>query len=408
MKNTLLIPFRFYKEAYTGLPREIWTIGIITVINRMGTMVLPFLSVYLTTVLNFSLKDAGILASAFGFGSLGGSYIGGKLTDRVGPRLVITASLLFGGVLFICLQFAHSFISIFLLIFSASLFGEAYRPAMSAAIGMYSKPNEAGRAMAFNRLAINLGMSAAPSIGGFIAVTIGYHWLFWVDGLTCIAAALYFWMISKTWKRPMHATNNTLTQKTQDTASQSPIKNTRYMLFLISTFLMGFAFIQWFHTVPVFIKTDWAFDERYIGILMGASSLLVTLIEMPITHIVEQRNKIKFAIRIGLALLCVCYLPFVLSPSLALCFVAMFLWTLGEILLLPFNNAIPLSMSHEKNRGNYLAWYFMTWSLTNITAPTIGFTFIDHYGYTAFWWLLTLLIAISLFMNLVLGEKIIK
>lgn len=407
MKKTLLLPLQTYKEAYSGLPKEIWTLGIITVINRMGTMVLPFLSVYLTTVLDFSLKDAGILASAFGFGSLGGSYLGGKLTDKIGARFVIVASLLFGGLLFIALQFVSSFLGLFTLIFCCSLFGEAYRPAMSSAIGMYAAKGETGRAMAFNRLAINLGMSAAPSIGGFIAATLGYHWLFWVDGLTCVAAALYFWNASRIWEAPTSA-SNTAQEGTKSKVTKQPYQNKRYLLFLLSTFLMGFAFLQWFHTVSVFIKTEWNFDERYIGILMGVSSLMVTVIEMPLTHWVEKKDKIKSAIRVGLLFFCISYLPFVLSPQLAWCFIAMFLWTLGEILLLPFNNAIPLNMSQEHNRGNYLAWYFMTWSLANVTAPTVGFSFIESYGYSYFWIFLSLLIGISLVMNLILGERIMK
>lgn len=403
MKNTLLIPLRLYRAAYAGLPKEIWTLGVITVINRMGTMVLPFLSVYLTTILDFSLKDAGILISAFGFGSLAGSYIGGKLTDKMGARFVITGSLFIGGLMFIGLQFVDSFFGIFAFVFSASLFGEAYRPAMAVAIGNYAEKEDTGRAMAFNRLAINLGMSAAPSIGGFLAATMGYNWLFWADGITCISAAIFFWRASRKWE--VHAKPSTNKAKATSKSS-APYKNMRYMLFLISTFLMGFAFIQWFHTVSVFIKTEWGFDERYIGILMGVSSLMVTVIEMPITHIVEQRRKVKSAIRIGLLLLCVSYLPFALPAHLALCFVSIFLWTMGEILLLPFNNAIPLSMSDEQNRGSFLAWYFMAWSLTNITAPTVGFAFIDSFGYTPFWFFLSGLLGISLLMNLILGDKI--
>lgn len=401
MKNTL----RLYKDAYSDLPKEIWVLSFLTIINRMGTMVIPFLSVYLTTILDFSFKDAGILASAFGFGSMGGSYFGGKLTDKYGSRFVILTSLSVGGLLFICLQFVSSFYSLFLFILLTSLFGEAYRPAMAAAIGDYASVKSRGKAMAFNRLAINLGMSAAPTIGGFVAATLGYHWLFWIDGLTCILASIYFGYVSKTWeKHPEEGKQEMASTE----VSKLPYKNPKYLLFLLSTFLMGFAFIQWFHTVPVFIKTDWGFDERYIGILMGLSSLMVTIIEMPITHVVEKRHKIKGAIRVGLVLLAISYIPFVLPSHLGLCFVAVVLWTMGEILLLPFNNAIPLSMGAGKTRGTYLAWYFMTWSLANITAPTVGLSFADRFGFDSFWLLLTALVAISWLMNVVLGEKIMK
>jgi len=114
---------RLYREAYTGHPREIWILAWLTFINRTGTMVLPFLSVYATTVLGFSLKEAGLIMASFGFGSLGGSYFGGKLSDYFGGRLVIVGSLLMGGAMFISLQLAASLESLMALIFLAALFG---------------------------------------------------------------------------------------------------------------------------------------------------------------------------------------------------------------------------------------------------------------------------------------------
>ena len=184
MKTTLTRALQIYRDAYTGHPREVWALATLTVINRMGTMVLPFLTVYMSTVLGFSLSDAGLLAGAFGLGALGGSYLAGRLSDHLGPDPVILASLLVSGVFFISLQYAEGFYSLFVLIFCTGLFGEAYRPAVMASVGSYVPSSRVGRSMAFLRLAASLGMSAAPAIGGFVAVVLGYRWLFLIDGLT--------------------------------------------------------------------------------------------------------------------------------------------------------------------------------------------------------------------------------
>ena len=118
--------------------------------------------------------------------------------------------------------------------------------------------------MSFIRLAINLGMSAAPAIGGFVAVSLGYKWLFWFDGLTCIGAAIYFWVVSRKWSKTKPRIKEQRIQES-DEILVPPYKNRNFMILLISTFLIGFCFVQWFHTVPVFIKSEWGFDERYIG-----------------------------------------------------------------------------------------------------------------------------------------------
>jgi len=398
--------FAQYKAAYSGHPKEIWTLAILTFINRSGTMVLPFLTVYLTTVLEFSLKNAGILAGAFGFGSFAGSYLGGRLSDRFGANIVIINSLFFSGVLFILLQFAVTFYSLYFFIFITALFGEAYRPAVAASVGDYVPKSKTGRTMSFLRLAINLGMSAAPAFGGFLAIWLGYNYLFWIDGLTCIAGAVYFWNVSRKWEKRTAAAEN-LSAPEREKPAVPPQKNRHYLLFLFATFLMGFGFIQWFHSVPVFIKTVWGFDERYIGILMATNSILISLIEMPAIHTIERAKKIKASVLAGLILLGLSFLPFLLPKALLFCFVAVLLFTLGEIFFLPLNTSIALNMSPLAKRGEYMSWYWMTWSLTNIAGPTIGLAFVDEFGFSIFWVCLSILVGLSLLLNLSLADRII-
>lgn len=393
---------RRYFAAYAGLPREIWSLGFLTVLNRMGTMVLPFLSVYLNTELNFSLQEVGVLMSAFGLGSFGGAYIGGKLVDRIGPNWVIILSLSISGFFLISLQWMQSYEWLFVMIGLTSLFGEAYRPAVTAAIGQYVPANERGRAVAFIRLAINLGMSGAPLIGGFVATSLGYPFLFWIDGLTCLFASIYFVIVSRDWERPV------LKPPTEEEIAKGnslrPYQNRKYLLFLVATFLLGFGFVQWFHAVPVFIKTVWHFDERYIGTFMAVSCLMVVTIEMPLIHAIEKGGRIQLALILGAILIGGSYLLFLLPASLALCFVAVAFWTMGEILYLPFNSALSLNYSPEDQRGNYQAWYWMTWSLASISAPLIGLPFAERFGFDTFWFLVAGVVALCVVINLVQRE----
>ncbi len=343
-------------------------------------MVLPFLAVYSKTIMGFDFEEVGVLASAFGIGSLGGALLGGSLTDRYGPRFVIICSLLLGGTCFILLQWAQTFNSLFVMILIASLFGEAYRPAMNAAAGQFVEKHQTGRTMALIRLAINVGMTLAPVVGGLVATSLGYKWLFWIDGLTCISAALYFFLNSKSWPKS-HQHVKIATQA----SSLHPLRNTRYLWFLVGTFLFCFVFLQWFHTVPVFIKDFWGFDERYIGLLLGVASMMVAVLEMPWIHSIELKGQKLGAILWGCLLVGLSYLIFLGPQSIWICFGAVFFWTLGEILFLPLNNAAALDQSPPDRRGQYMSGYFMTWSLANILTPLLGFKIISTAGYSFFW-----------------------
>lgn len=396
MKTLLRKTLRIYIDSYSGHPKEIWAIGIFTFINRLGTMVVPFLTVYLNTVKGFSLKEAGFLITAFGIGSLGGTFIGGKLSDKIGPNPVMTGSLFFSGICLIILQFAETFNQFFFLILLTALIGDAYRPAMSTAVGLHVPKNETGRSMSFIRIAINLGWSAASGVGGFIAATLGYNWLFWIDGSTCMLSAIYFFIVSSSWKQPhKHRAESPEKENIPSVNTPPPYKDKSFLLFLLSSFLVGLGFIQWFHSIPVFIKTDWGFDERYIGMMMTLNGILIVLLEMPFVDQIEKAGKLKVSLLGGLVLLGISFLPFLLPASLYFFCLATLFFTFGEIFFFPFNNSLPINMSPESRRGEYMSWYWMSWSACSIIGPAVGLSFIDEFGYDAFWIFIILLMSLS-------------
>ena len=77
--------FRVADNKNRGWPAENYNF------NRSGTMVLPFLGLYLTTKLGFSMLSAGHVLSVYGLGALAGAWLGGFLADRVDPVLVQVA-----------------------------------------------------------------------------------------------------------------------------------------------------------------------------------------------------------------------------------------------------------------------------------------------------------------------------
>ncbi|MCB0583127.1 MAG: hypothetical protein KDD10_27865, partial [Phaeodactylibacter sp.] len=93
------------------------------------------------------------------------------------------------------------------------------------------------------------------------------------------------------------------------------------------------------------------------------------------------------------------FLLFLLPKALALCFLAMILWTLGGVFFLPFNNGLPLRMAPESRRGEYMAWYWMAWSLNGILGPVLGLAFVEQWGWGLFWVGLAGLAGASWWMN---------
>ena len=74
-----------YRNAYSGLSRSTWLLSVIMLINRSGTMVIPFMTLYLTSPsMGYTVGQAGFVFGLFGLGSFCGAYFGGRLTDKIG------------------------------------------------------------------------------------------------------------------------------------------------------------------------------------------------------------------------------------------------------------------------------------------------------------------------------------
>ncbi len=227
-----------YASAYRGLPREAWILSIILLINRSGSIVLFFMSLYLTQKLGYTVNDAGTVLSSYGLGMMAGAFLGGTFTDRIGAKYVQFFALLFGGICFLILGYLNNLTSIIVMMFFAALTGESLRPANAAAIIHVCPPEKRARGFGLSRLAINLGVSIGPAIGGFLA-TVDYLLLFWLDGITCMLASVFVWFFLP---EIHHAEPNSTAERSvqQDVSPTPPWRDPIVLLILFLAFLCSF------------------------------------------------------------------------------------------------------------------------------------------------------------------------
>lgn len=377
-------PFSYYIDAYKGFGREIWMITLVSLINRAGTMVIPFLSLYLTGQEGLSLQEVGWVMSAFGVGSLVGSWAGGRLSDRVGFYPTMLWSMLTPGLLFILLQFVHSFFGFCLAIFLVMAVADMFRPALFVALRAYSKPENRTRSVTLVRLAINLGYSMGPAIGGFIIATLGYTSLFWVDSLTCILAGLVILFFI-----PRKSAAAEEAKKNDEGATRTPYQDGSYLLFLLGVFLVAFVFLQLFSSAPLYYRDVHGLNEELIGLLMASNGLLIFLVEMPIIKYTEDkqwsrmRTVIASVILIGLS-----YVVLNIWGSVWVLVIGMFLVTIGEMLNFPIANRIAMDQADGGKVEAYMGLYTISFSIAHIIAHNGGLFLIHHFGYEFTWWVM--------------------
>lgn len=370
-----------YQNSFKGLSKEVWWLALITFINRSGTMVLPFLSLYLTEDLKFSLAQVGTIMAFFGVGSLFGSWLGGKLTDKIGFYPVMFWSLLITGFLFIGLQYVTTFHGFAFAMFFIMVIADTFRPAMFVSLKAYSKPENQTRSLTLIRLAINLGFSFGPFLGGIIIATLYYPGLFWVDGITCIAAIMLMRIVLKE-KKSVLSKNNL-----DKELSISVFKDKSYLIFLVVVFLMGFMFLQLFTTMPLYYKVDHGLSEVEIGLLMSVNGLLIFILEMPLIHSIEKStmNKLK-VITWSLGLFALCFYVLNVSNWVGILIVSMVLITFGEMFAFPFTNNFAMNRAPSGKEGKYLAMYTMAFSMAHIFSAKTGMEIIERFSFETNWY----------------------
>ncbi len=352
-------------------------------VNRAGTMVVPFMTLYLTESKHYSIGKAGLVMSVVGLGAICGGMLGGKLTDKFGFYNIQLAALVCGGIMFIILGQLDNYVAICSCAFLLATLNDSFRPANATAVAQYSNEENRTRSFSLNRLSVNLGWAVGGAVGGFIA-SRNYHLLFWIDGLTNIGAALLLLIVlhpSKNKQTPAHK------DRVKPVKSHSAFTDRLYMVFIVLTVLFGFCFFQLFATIPVFFKQRLLLSPFFIGCIMTLNGLIITVFEMAIVFTLERRKRNMRYIILGTLLVGLSYVVFNIVPGTkSLAILSTFIVTAGEMLAMPFMNSFWISRTDNSNRGQYAGLYTAAWSIAQVLGPLAGSQIAEHYGFVALWW----------------------
>lgn len=391
-----------YLNTFKGLSTEVWWLALITLINRAGTMVIPFLSLYLTKSLDFSLKDVGWIMTCFGLGSVIGSWLGGKLTDKIGFYKVMKVSLFLTGLLFIALQFVTTFVGFCIGIFLVMLVADTFRPAMFVALSAYSKPENKTRSVTLIRLAINLGFTGGPAVGGLIITYLSYSGLFWVDGVTCLLATLLL----------VNVLNPKKAVEVDEVKVENPksvFSDKAFWVFFVSMFVFGFIFLQYFSTMPLYYKDAHHLTELEIGLLMGMNGIIIFILEMPLIKWLENSKYSKELLMfIGLLLTGISFVVLLLTNWVGVLIIGMLFMTIGEMIAFPFSNAFVMDRAKKGNQGEYMAYYSIAFSISHIFGHNSGLQMVDKIGFSNTWSIMAILSIIGLVFLMILMSLIKK
>jgi len=370
-----------------GLRREVWVLFAAALVNRAGTMALPFLVLYLTRAREWPAERAGLALTAFGLGSLLTAPLSGRLADRVGAGRVLKASLLLCGLLMVLVPYVRGTAATLALIFTWAVVGDAYRPANMALLSHLSDPEQRKSAFALNRLALNLGMSIGPALGGFLAA-YSYTSLFWVDGVTsCLAGLVALLFLGA-------SPPETKADGGGAPVPASALRDGRFLAFMALLLPVGLVFFQLSGALPLFVVRDLKLGEAAFGILFTVNTILIVVLEIPLTG-ATARWPHGVTLPLGAALVGLGFATTSLATGFWSAAASVVVWTFGEMVLFPASNAAVSDLAPAQRRGEYMGLYSATFSLALAAGPYLGTALLTARGPVVLWSLCGLLCLLS-------------
>ncbi len=384
------------------LPRNMWILFFTTLINRSGTMVLPFLTLYLTTKEGLSAGNAGLVIAFYGAGALVTAPFSGKLSDKIGPLSLMKLSLICTGITLFIYPLINHYYLILILSFILAVINESFRPANLSIISQIVTQKQRRSAFALNRLAINIGMSIGPVVGGILTL-INFSLIFYIDGITSILAGIFLsfskWQSVKLEKTEFDTKKNMI----DEIVHSHIFKDKRYIFFLLSILPIPLVYFQHLGAFPLFLVHDLGFATSMYGVVFAINTVMIILIEVPLNNSMNDWNE-KKSLALGAFLTGIGFGAMALANDLTLIIITTIIWTFGEMIFFPVSASYVSGLAPESKRGEYMGYFQMMFSIAFLLGPWIGTLVFEYYG-SQILWAATFVLGLTSALTLLRSEK---
>ncbi len=365
-------------QGLGALPKKIWIHFAATLVNRMGTMAIPFLILYLTKNVGFTAERAGLMLSLYGAGSLVVTPFLGRMADKIGHVRMMKASLLSTGFVLLAYPLARTGPQIVVATLAFAITAEAFRPASLSVLTDIAPPDQRKAAFAVNRLAVNLGMSIGPAVGGYLA-EISFPAIFRVNGVTTLAS---FAVLALT---GFAVAEHRLAEGGDAPPRSSPgYRDWQLIGFLLACVPLAAVFFQHEGALPLDVVRDLGLPASYFGWMFTINTVMIVLMEVRLNLQTSHwpHSKSLFIgglfIAAGFGSMAFCRT----AGSIALTVVV---WTIGEMILLPSMSNYVAELAPADRRGEYMGLYSMAWGIAFALGPWLGTMVLERYGRVTLW-----------------------
>lgn len=358
--------------------------------NRLGGFLQVFAVFYMIDAGYSRTQSAGVLG-AYGIGSIGGTLLGGWLSDTLDGRRTIVISMACSAVLLLCVYYISPYPAKFLVTLLAGVAGQAYRPASATILSRLTPPERRLMVFAMNRLAVNLGATALPLLGAAL-VAVSYGFLFWGEAVAAMSFAIIVMIAvprahdgrSHVYQRPGE-NDHINANATRNDTQHGIFTDRRYVVFLAGLLIQSLVYVQYLSILPLDTR------QRHLGVAAYASlvtinGIVVISLELLVTRFTQDRHP-RGVIVASMALTGLGMTLYAPQWGLWGLIMATLIWSLGEVVGAPtLYFAYPAATAPPTRQGQYLGAASAMFGLGGALGPVLSVTVWNHLD-TYTWWL---------------------
>jgi MFS family permease len=186
-----------FREVWDQLPNPqlTMTMFVTTFILQLALLSIePIITVYISQLSQDKahvVVMSGMVFAASGFANMLAAPRLGKLSDAIGPHKVMLGSLIFAGIVFIPQAFVTNPWQLMGLRFLLGLASAGLLPSINSMVKRSTPDAIAGRAFGYNQSAQFLGSFGGSVMGGQVAASFGFHYVFFITSALLFANALW-------------------------------------------------------------------------------------------------------------------------------------------------------------------------------------------------------------------------
>lgn len=356
------------------------------------SMSLLFLPIYLVKELHMDPVVIGLTVGAGPLAATFGGFIAGVVSDRIGRRKVLLASLLLSSFSFLGFVFAETPIFLITLVILIGLSNSFFTPVAKALMGDVTDADKRVRVFSLRYVVNNLGFAIGPIIGAYLALTANEvpfliaAWLYL--GFTILLHIL----LKRFGIKQIEAQD---TEKITLRKSLHVLRSDTILLyFVIGGIICMVVHGQWSVPVSQYLENDFTNGVQLFAIILITNSVGVISIQYPITRWAEKRTPL-FTIIIGCIFTALGMFLFAFSGTTVMFVISTIIFTLGEVLVIPAEYTLIDQITPKALRGTYYGAQSFN-SLGSFIGPMLGGFMLKQFSGTAFFLTMALISILSI------------